>query len=331
MVEEIKEEVKIEDCEVIVAKLPDEEVVDLTIPIFSRQKMLSPTSINQYFKCPRAYFYQYICKLKIKPNINMIKGNIVHKALELFFKEYPADGDLESHLLNSYSTAVESQRNPLKYLDLSEEEITIQKMDCVNMLLDYLTMLKRKIHNYKAAGKAENDGHAFFLLRPKFSEMSVKSDELHTRGVIDRVNVDFDGLITLVDYKTSVKYGVGLPIDYKRQLSIYTLLYQEQEKKTADFVAVSFLRIGEEYLLEVTPSLLRYARDVMLDTWQKTTSTAIDDYPLIEGNLCRWCDFKDVCSGKEDWLAKVREQRLYDLVKAKRKESDKDDNEIKAL
>lgn len=317
MTNEIKEELPAGVTDLVVEKT--NEKIDL---VFTRQKTLSPTSINQYFKCPRAYFYQYIAKLRVRPNINMIKGSIVHKSLELFFKEYPKDGQLEEHILGSYSTALESNTKQMNMLGLSDEELTKQKMDCVTTLLDYLTTLKRKIKNYIDAGKAENQGHAFYLLRPKFCELRVKDDDLHTVGVIDRIDVDYEGYITLVDYKTSVKYGVGLPIDYKRQLSIYALLYQQQEKKTADFVAVNFLRIGEEYLLEVTPSLLRYARDVMIDTWQKTTSTAIEDYPLIEGNLCRWCDFKDVCSGKEDWMKKVREQRLYELVKKQTKESE---------
>jgi len=40
------------------------------------QKRLSPTSINLFNKCPRGYFYQYIAKLPVVPNIHLVKGGI---------------------------------------------------------------------------------------------------------------------------------------------------------------------------------------------------------------------------------------------------------------
>ena len=307
----------------IVEIFPKEEQIEL-----KPQENISPTSINQWFKCRRAYFYQYIAKLPIKPNIDMIKGSIVHRALELFFVKYPDSRDLESHLLEGYSKALEENSKQIKMLELKEEELTKAKADCLSMLLEYLTVFNRKAKNYIDAEKAENIGHAFFLLRPKFREIRVKNTELHCSGIIDRVDIDFDEIMTLVDYKTSKKWGVGLPIDYKRQLAIYALLYREQEKKTADFVAVNFLRIGEEYLLEVTPSLLRFALDTINQVYSGSRSTTIEDYPLSEGSLCRRCEYKNLCSGKEEWQKKIREQKMIDLIK---KENDNDGNEEKAL
>jgi len=314
------DEVKIEDN----TKIGEATIVECLVPekeieLFP-QKWISPTSINAFFKCPRSYFYQYIAKIRIKPNIDMIKGSIVHRALELFFVKYPETEDLETHLLTSYAKALEENQKQIKMLELKEEELTKEKKDCLNMLVDYLEDLKKKARNYIEAGKAENIGHAFFLLRPKFREVSVTDDELHCKGVIDRVDTDFDGVITLVDYKTSKKWGVGLPMDYKRQLSIYSLLYQRKEKITADFVSVNFLRISENYFLEVTPSFLRYALDTITDTYAKTRSTSMADYPKLEGSLCRRCDFKDICSGKEEWSKRVREEKIIELIKDDKKD-----------
>ena len=51
-------------------------------------KRLSPTSINTYHKCPREFFYSYIEKQKMKPNIALVKGSVIHSVLENFYRGY---------------------------------------------------------------------------------------------------------------------------------------------------------------------------------------------------------------------------------------------------
>jgi len=288
----------------------DIEGVDLT-----PQKNISPSSINQYYRCPRSYFYRYIAKLPEELSIHLIKGGIVHKVLEDFFRGYKEN--LKETMFKIFERVWEKSNSQLKQLELTEEENTAAKKDCSLILNEYLISFLRKMGNLKISGKAENNAHAFYLLKPKFREMFVKDEALHCRGFIDRISKDFDGILTLADYKTSSKYGIGLPSDYKRQLAIYALLYTNQEEETPDFVAVMFLRYGEEYLLEVTPSLLRYALNTITDVYTKTRTVDIKDYPLTEGILCKWCPFISYCTGKEDYMSKLREKTLEKLFKTK--------------
>jgi len=186
----------------------------------------------------------------------------------------------------------------IKMLEMNSDELKIHKRDVFNMILNFYEVHKRKMTGLIISGKAENEQHAFFLTKPKFRELYVKDDNLNIRGYIDRVSEDYNGVITLGDYKTSSRYGIGLPDDYKRQLSIYALLYNNDKGIMADFVSIIFLRYGEEVLLEVTPSVLKYARDIIDYVWDKTRSADVKDYPKKEGRLCRWCAFQDVCSEK---------------------------------
>jgi len=183
------------------------------------------------------------------------------------------------------------------------------------MVMEYYISFKRKVDAYVAVGKAENESHAFYLLKPKFRELFVEDKDLHCCGFIDRVYQDYNGFVTLGDYKTSSKYGIGFPLEYKRQLAIYALLYKNQTKEMPDMVGVHFLRYGESFYLEVTPHLLRWARETIADIYSKTRSTNIEDYPLNEGVVGKFCNFIDLHDGSAEWEDKLREQKLAEAFK----------------
>ena len=258
-------------------------------------------------KCPREYFYNYIFKLRVKPNIHLVKGSVVHKVLEDFYKNFQLKPKIwmKQHFRNTWK----KNKKLLDTLDLSFIELIKAKRDCYNMLKSYLAKHLEQQNILLEIGKAQTEKHAFFLVKPKFREMWVADEEIHCGGFIDRVNVDYDGNITLGDYKTSSKYGIGLPEAYKRQLGIYALLYNNVKKEMPSFVSVIFLRYGEEYILEVTPSILQYARDAIDYVWQRSRSTDKKDYPKHESNLCRWCQFRNVCNGDIEFKAKKRQKK----------------------
>ena len=272
-------------------------------PELKAQEYLSPSSINTFYKCPRQYFYRYIAKLPERLTIDLVKGSIVHSTLEHFFKEY--NKNLKEELFSLFEKQWIKAEKDITLLELKEDEITTAKEDMKNILTEYFENFNRKLQALIKVGKAENEQHAFFLIKPKFRELKVESEKYKCRGYIDRVSEDYNGILTLADYKTSVKYGVGLPMDYKRQLSIYALLYQEKER-LPDFVAVNFLRYGEEYLLEVGPSVIKFAINTIQDAYSKTRSANLEDYPLNEGSLCRWCPFLSFCSGQKKFEDELR-------------------------
>ena len=283
------------------------------------QVRLSPSSINTFYKCPRSYFYNYITKMRVA-NIHMIKGTIVHNTLEWFFKAYPKKGGLQEHMETLFQKAWKGQEKQIKQLELTDDEKSEALRDCYAMADDYYLNFVKKCTRIIEADKAENIQHAYYLLKPKFREIFVEDKDLHCCGYIDRIHKDFDGFVTLGDYKTSKRYGIGINEDYVRQLSIYALLYNLQEGVLPDFVSVIFLRYGEEPILQVTPSLLAYARTTILDVWGKTRSVLEEDYPLKEGPLCKWCGYQNLCSGECAWQDKLREQKLIESIEAKKNE-----------
>ena len=274
---------------------------------------LSPSKINQWFQCPRSYYYNYMMKIKQAPNIHLAKGSVVHKTLEDFYRGYNANP--KRHLLKLFKAAWKTYDNVFKMLEMPPAELKAHKKDAVTMIFNFYAVHKRKMDGAIIQGKAENEHHAFFLTKPKFKELYVKDDNLKVRGYIDRISQDYDGLITLADYKTSSRYGVGLSGAYKRQLAIYALLYNNDKGIMADFVSIIFLRYGEEVLLEVTPSVLKYARDTIDYVWTGTRSTAFEDYPKKEGRLCKWCSFNALCSGSKEFEKKKNVEKMKKALK----------------
>lgn len=298
------------ELEEIKAVTPEKK---LTAPV-----RISPSSINSYMKCPREFYYNYIEKIKVPPNIHLVKGSVVHKVLELFYKEY------QEHPISFLRITFKKEWKKLidatSSIELTPLELSKHKKDAYRLVMDFYSLHKRKVDSLVENGKAENENHAFFLVKPKFREVWVEWKEneetgnMYTCGYIDRVHEDFNGIITLGDYKTSSKFGIGLPEEYKRQLAIYAFLYQKKTGLIPHFVSIIFLRYGEEYLLEVTPSLIEYARNTIEYVWSKTRTTNIVDYPLKEGNLCRFCPYFDTCSKEVDFGKKNRKESIKKVI-----------------
>lgn len=274
------------------------------------QDFLSPSSIMTYLKCPREYYYTYILKLPIVKNIHLIKGTIVHTILEEFFKDYK--DDFQGFVKEELETKWESRQKELKSLGLDEETLLNHKQDALNMLTTFAYTFEMKVNNLITT-KAKDKQHAFNLLRPKFRELKLENPNLHIRGYIDRVYESFSGATTITDYKTSHKYGTGMPEDYKLQLSLYCLMYYKETNVMPNYASLVFLRYGEEVMLEITPSLIKSALDVVNDVWNKTRSTDIKDYPMKETTLCGWCSFKDKCNGLYDHEKEQRKKQILGI------------------
>ena len=292
------------DYEVNIIKRIEEKGGTLT-----PQEWLSPSSIIEYLKCPRCYFFKYVVRLKSPPSINLVKGTIVHSVLEDFFEKYTPN--LKETILRLKEHHWVANKSNLEDLELPPEELTLHKLDIDNIIEEYYISIMRKIKMLLDAEKVENEAHAYYMIKPRFRELYVQCEELKTRGYIDRIDIDYDDILTIGDYKTSKKYGIGLPKFNKIQLIIYALLYKLEKKRIPDFASIIFLRYGEELLIEITPSLIKQARELCVDVYNKTRSTDINDYPVGITTQTKWCAFADLHDGTEEW------EELYRIEKMK--------------
>ena len=275
--------------------------------------ILSPSAINLYYKCPREYYNTYILKLPKGENIHLIKGIITHTILEGLFNYYKNFN--KQYIINSLNSQWKKYKDRLEKLNLSERQILLHKQDCYRILIKTFNKYLDDIKLLVFSLKVKDEEHGFNLIKPHTRELHLKSETLKCQGYVDRVDKDYDGLITIGDYKTSGKYGLKLSQDYKRQLAIYAVLYAEEEGVYPDYASIMFLRYGENYIFEVTPSFIKHGQDAINYVWENTRSIDIKDYPLNETNLCKYCQFFKDCVGKKQEELTDRLDNLKKILK----------------
>ena len=271
-------------------------MTDIPIQVSKFTRIQSPSSINTHRQCARKYYYSYIKKLQSLPSIHLIRGKIVHSALEDFFKFdvsklTPESFEIESKMIisNFFKTHWENNKNALSSLNLADDELKHYHDESLMMLQNFhhTFMEKLKLQSMSLA-------EAFKKLTPK-TEKHYQSKTHGVRGFIDAIH-EIENKVILMDYKTSKKDIITE--DYKLQLAIYALLYQETHNILPDEVGINFLKFNEQ-TIKVDQELLEFAKKEVALIHEKTTSTDMKDYPKTITPLCKWhsgqCDYYNTC------------------------------------
>lgn len=240
----------------------------------TKKRWLSPSSINAYLRCPRNFYYSKIAKLKQKPSIHLIRGIAVHNAIEKFYKhKINQCGEMEySSLRRIVIELIRDewlvQKESIRRLDLKNDELCFFIRESKDMMLNFL-------HDFIKDKGFENK--APVIEKTLFSK---------NRMLLGRIDAIYNsrGPPLLVDYKTCKSKEVS--DDYKRQLGIYALLYEEHFHTRAK-VAIHFLKFQDGLKqFAVSDDFIEKTKKLVEDIHQKTQSDDIDDYPCT----CGWCE-----------------------------------------
>jgi putative RecB family exonuclease len=267
-------------------------------PSFMR---LSPSKINTYYKCPREFYYKYIAKLPEKKTIHLFRGSLVHAVLEdLFKKQFKSfkaweEGDPEKWMQEQFEAKWKKDIDSkfwLKELH-TKDELTSMKLETEDILQNFVKSVNKKLNEMVQWKIYKSKWQAWNSVAPKYAEKWVKSNDYAVIGIVDAVCNDFDGGTTLLDYKTSKRYGPYLPEDYYRQLIIYAFLYTLEMGEMPKFVGVNYLRFDDTFFVKVNQGVLDEARDIIMFVHDclKERMEQEDKYEQVPQNLCKWCSF----------------------------------------
>ena len=238
-------------------------------PSFMR---LSPSKINTYMKCPREFYYKYIAKIPEKKTIHLFRGTLVHKVLEsLFKKQFKSltaweKGAPRTWIQNEFEKGWEEKIAKHKWLweIHTKAEMDTMYLETQDILQNFVSTVNKKLTEMVKWKIYKNKYQAWNSVAPKYSEKWVKSKDYAVIGIVDAVCNDFDGGTTLLDYKTSKRYGAYLPEDYYRQLIIYAFLYTLEMGEMPKFVGVNYLRFDDTFFVKVNQqSVLDEAKDLI--------------------------------------------------------------------
>ncbi|MDP7323766.1 MAG: PD-(D/E)XK nuclease family protein [Candidatus Woesearchaeota archaeon] len=261
-------------------------------------RIQSPSSINTYRQCPRKYYYSYIKKLKSLPSIHLTRGKVVHSTLEEFFTinidnltKDDYDYTFKVVLNEIFKKHWQKSYRELSSLQLKPEELKHYHDESVMMINQFHKNFVEKI---KVFLEKETLQQAFKHLAPETEKYYISKDH-GVRGFIDAIH-KIEGKVILMDYKTSKRDVISE--DYKLQLAIYALLYEQTHDTLPSKVGINFLKFNEQ-TLTVDKELLEFAKKEVELIHKSTTSIDIKDYSKQITPLCKWrtgqCDHYNVC------------------------------------
>lgn len=238
---------------------------------------LSATSFQTYNECPLKYKYRFIDKIpgkQEKPYFQL--GKVIHKVLEVFHEEdYRTLEDLIT-LLDRYW-----QEGGYQY----EQEKEQNRQDAESMLKNYWEYIK-----INPVGKLYTEYW-----------FSFKTDYATLSGKCDRIDLDENGNLSIVDYKTSKLAKTERELKKDIQLGIYALFMllngldtaeNENIKKIPDKLSMLFLRKDEpEVAVEFTHSDLDNFEERLRDTCDGIRR---GEFSASKGKYCEWCDYRDL-------------------------------------
>ena len=292
---------------------------------------LSPSKINTYHKCPREFYYKYIAQMPEKKTIHLFRGTLVHAVLEDLFKKQFRNftawekGDpavwMEEQFQERWAKDIDSKTwlNELHTAD----EMAAMKIETQELLQNFVGSVNKKLNEMVTWKIYKSKWQAWNSVAPKYAEKWVKSKDYAVIGIVDAVCSDFDGGTTLLDYKTSKRYGPYLPEDYYRQLIIYAFLYTLEMGEMPNFVGVSYLRFDDTFYVKVNQGVLDEAKEIIMYVHDclKERMKDEDKYEQKPQNLCKWCSFYVGNGGPCDvqlpkWKPKYKKTTTRKNVKA---------------
>ncbi|CAB1062146.1 hypothetical protein D1BOALGB6SA_6922 [Olavius sp. associated proteobacterium Delta 1] len=160
------------------------------------------------------------------------------------------------------------QKKSIRKLDLKKDELCLFIQESKNMMFNFL-------HDF-----IKDKG---FEKRAPVIEKTFFSKKHMLLGRIDAIYNNRDPPL-LVDFKTCKSKEVS--DDYKRQLGIYALLYEEHFHTRAK-VAIHFLKFEDGFKkFRISDKYIEKIKTIVADIHDRTQSDNIDEYPCT----CGWCD-----------------------------------------
>jgi DNA helicase II / ATP-dependent DNA helicase PcrA len=196
----------------------------LELPTRVEPDHYSPTTLNDYLRCPRVYFYNHHPGLVATArSVQMERGSFVHEVLEHFHER-----EQEWRALPA-----EEQR---RWLERTLEERLAEYLDHIEGVLDRRAeeqAVRQILANYISfATRAGPVRRLGTVVTEKKFHLDVDGAEV--RGKIDRIIDTGDGTCEVVDYKTGNGYGIDRtykryfgPEMYDVQLAMYYFACRE--------------------------------------------------------------------------------------------------------
>jgi putative RecB family exonuclease len=245
-------------------------------------RSLSPSRLSDFQTCPRRYQYASIERIPQPASYATAKGRFAHHVFEQLFKLAPEErtvdrarafvpGAVEAILTEDVRSDIAMDDAMMKRLLKETEEIITTYFH----MEDPTTVTSEGVELRLGATV---DGAPLF-------------------GILDRLDRDDDGSLTIVDYKTG-----GLPNrNYDSQTfanaELYAALCEAKLGEQPTKIRLMYVAKGESIERTVTDVVVKARSHSAASAWEKINRFYDDgEFPATPSvNACRFCSYKDLC------------------------------------
>jgi len=242
---------------------------------------LSCSKVKLYDSCQRKFYFTYILKLPRKEFDYHILGKCVHSILETFHLALinGSTDPLNKIMSNAYSKVIEEVGHKLK------PEMLKESYDIIDKYLQNITSDKHIIKNILAVEKSFN--------------LEIK-ENVFLNGMIDRIQIDEDGVLNVIDYKTT-KNKKYLKNDFFQLLTYAYVLLQENpdvERARGSYILLKHncerivKEFSKEEILEIKKQYEDYAEKIRNENL----------YRPNPNRLCSYCEYLDKCNEGQSFV-----------------------------
>ncbi len=245
-------------------------------------RTLTPSKVSAFTSCPLAFRFSQIERLPEPPSPHAVKGTLVHAALERLFWHHAPGGrtpDTAQRELDAAWAALQDDEEFVQ-LDLGPAEAEAFLGDARALVANVFAL------------EDPNETHTVGV------ELGVEAavDGMRLRGIIDRLDVEPDGRLVVVDYKT----GRAPTERYERGslggVHTYALLCESVLGQAPAEVRLHYLRQPVTISTAASAQTIRGQRKRAVAVWSaiERACAAEDFRPHVSG-LCSSCHFKTSC------------------------------------
>ena|SRR3989344_4617588 len=266
--------------------------------------MISVSALCGYLYCPRKLFLQYVLKLEEPPKESLVLGTVRHncydginKAEEGIVRTIKRGLVFESILaaykkehLKILRETVEKNTQQIKNVCLAPEDVFSQTLSYI-----MFESRQRAINIFDFVRKNNVFGDELWeALTPKIiSELSIQSDALGLRGIIDMIEVYPDKRIP-VELKTGSMPLSGVWPGHKIQIASYGLLLEEEFKQPINEGYVVYLDANERRHIPFNVFLKDEIKDLIKKVNELKESPKAPQI-LSNTSKCKSCGLREQC------------------------------------